>query len=68
MWTLTSRSAGGLVDYRKYEVDYLTHISRCATGCGHDITAPLHLGKTKVADHDLGFILGVEIQQVLWLQ
>lgn len=44
-----------------------TDISRRAAGGGHDITAPLHLGQAEVTDHDLGLVLGVEVQQVLRL-
>lgn len=47
---------------------FLTNISRCSTGCGHDITCPLHLRQPKITDHDLWSILGVEIQQILRLR
>lgn len=58
-----------ITDCRKErKPDEPTNISRCAAGSGHDITAALHLGETEIADHDLWLVLGVEVQQVLWLE
>lgn len=50
------------------EASLLTHVSRRAARGRHDIPAALHLGQTKVTDHDLRLVLGVKIQQVLWLE
>ena len=46
----------------------LTHVSGRPTRSGHHVSAGLHLGQTKVTDHDLGFILRVKVQQVLRLR
>lgn len=45
----------------------LTYVSWCATSSGHDVSGALHLRETEVADHDLGLVLGIKIQQILWL-
>lgn len=44
-----------------------TYVSRRATGGGHDVSGALHLREAKVADHDLRLVLGIKIQQILWL-
>lgn len=45
----------------------LTDVSWCATSSGHDVSGALHLRETEVADHDLWLVLGIKIQQILWL-
>lgn len=52
---------------RKRSVEELTYVSWGATGSGHDVSGALHLGEAEVADHDLRLVLGVKIQQILWL-
>ena len=61
---LTSKS--GYLRLRGGEAS-LTHVSRRAARGRHDVPTALHLGQTKVTDHDLRLVLGVKIQQVLWL-
>lgn len=45
----------------------LTHVAWGPAGCGHDATL-LHLGQSKICDHDLRVLLRGEVQQVFRLQ
>lgn len=47
-------------------VPRLTHIAWGPAGSGHDTTL-LHLGETKVCDHDLRILLRGEVQEVFRL-
>lgn len=45
----------------------LTHVSWSPTGGGHHVPCSLHLRQAKVTDHDLGVVVGAEVEQVLRL-
>jgi len=44
-----------------------THVSWGSTGCREHTARVLHLGETKVRDHDLGVFIQAVVQQILWL-
>lgn len=46
----------------------LTHVSWSPAGGGHHVACPLHLRQAKVADHDLGLIVGTEVEEILRLK